>query len=87
MKKRLILPRMPPRREFQQRARQILQELQKTLMPDHAPEIIAINVETGEYVLGRAMHEAITAFRARWPDQISYLVRVDGGPVTRFHGM
>ena len=87
MKKRVILPRTMPRREFQQRGKQILQELQKTLLPEHAAEILAINVETGDYVLGRTLRDAIVAFRNRWPDQLSYAVRVDGGPVIKFHGM
>ncbi len=87
MKRELIRPRMPLGPEGRRRAKQILEELQKTLMPDHADEIIAINVQTGEYTLGRTMNEAIFAFRKRWPDLVSYVIRVDGGPVVKFHGM
>lgn len=87
MKKQRIFPRQLPRREFERRAEQILREIQKTLLPDHASEIVAINVETGEYTLGRTAREAQEAFRARWPNQLAYRVRVDGGPVFKFHGM
>ncbi len=87
MKKYLDMPKRMPRREFERRAKQILQEIQKTLLPEHASEIVAINVETGEYTLGSTTIEARTAFRKRWPGQLTYLIRVDGGPVVKFHGM
>ena len=87
MKKHFEMPRRLPRREFERRANDILKDLQKVLLPDHASEILAINVETGEYTLGRTTIEARKAFRERWPDQIAFLVRVDGSPVTKFHGM
>lgn len=87
MRKYLDMPRMLPRREHERRAKQILQELQKTLLPEHAKDIIAINVETGEYTLGPTPGEALDAYRQRWRDVLPYMVRVDGGPVIKFHGM
>jgi hypothetical protein len=48
---------------------------------------VAINVETGEYVLAPTLDEVYEAFDRRWPDQLSFVVRVDGGPVAKFHGM
>ena len=87
MKKQLDLPKpMLPGREFERRAKEILQRIQKELLPDHAAEIVAINVETGEYELGAGPLEAQTAFSRRWPGHICYLVRADGGPVNKFHG-
>lgn len=86
MKKGLKLPQMFRSREHTRRGEQILQQIQKTLLPEHASEIVAINVETGEYVLAHSGHEASVAFHKRWPDQISYMIRVDGGPVYKFHG-
>ena len=73
-------------RDFGKRANQILAELQKTLLPEHATEVIGINVDTGEYVLAADSHEAWQAFRMRWPDTLGYVVRVDGGPVAKFYG-
>jgi hypothetical protein len=55
-------------------------------MPEHAAEIVAINMVTGEYVLGRTSGEASDAYRARWPDILMFMCRVDGGPATKFHG-
>ncbi len=73
-------------RDFGKRAAQILAELQKTLLPEHASEVIGINVDSGEYVLAPDSHEAWQAFRRRWPGTLGYVVRVDGGPVVKFHG-
>ena len=49
-------------------------------------DIVAINVETGEYELGPGPLEAQTAFSKRWAGQVCYLVRGDGGPINKFHG-
>jgi hypothetical protein len=68
-------------------ARAILAELQKTLLPGHASEIVGINVDTREYVLGSTPDEVWTAFRERWPNSLAFVIRVDGGPVTKFHGI
>ena len=81
------LPKLLPRREADRRIEQFLAEIQRELMPDHAHDVVAINLETGEYVLGTEGLDAVMKFRARWPGQLSYLVRVDGGPVAKFHGM
>ena len=74
-------------RDFEKRAKQILAELQKTLLPEHASEVIGINVDTGEYVLAHDSHEVWQAFRKRWPGTLVYMIRVDGGPVMKFHGI
>jgi hypothetical protein len=73
-------------RDFERRAEQILAELQKTLLPEHASEVIAINVDTGEYVLAQDSGDAWQTFRERWPGTLGFVIRVDGGPVTKFYG-
>jgi len=75
------------RAEFSRRAQQYLAEIQKSLMPGHAAEFLAINMVTGEYALGKTAHEAVARHRSRWPDHLMYLCRVDGGPAYKFHGM
>ena len=72
--------------DFGKRAQQILATLQKTLLPEHASEVIGINVDTGEFVLAHTSEEAWKAFRERWPGTLGYVIRVDGGPVAKFHG-
>ncbi len=85
MKKALTTP-TASLRDFEKRADDILAELQKTLLPEHASEVIGINVDTGEYVLAATSAEAWQAFRERWPGTLGYVVPVDGGPVAKFHG-
>jgi hypothetical protein len=74
------------RAEFNRRADEFLKRIQEELMPDHAAEIVAINMMTGEYVLAPTSGQAFEAYRARWPDILMFLCRVDGGPSTKFHG-
>jgi hypothetical protein len=87
MKKHFDIPRpLVPGRDFERRAKEILQRVQKDLLPEHASDIVAINVETGEYELGHGPLEAQAAFGKRWTGQVCYLVRADGGPINKFHG-
>jgi hypothetical protein len=87
MKKHFGIPRpFLPGRDFERRAKEILQRIQKDLLPEHASDIVAINVETGEYELGQGPLEAQAAFGKRWTGKDCYLVRADGGPINKFHG-
>jgi len=79
-------PLMPPR-DFSKRAERRLAELQPALLPEHAVEVIAINVDTGEYLLAPDSGTAWQEFRNRWPGTLGFVCRVDGGPVVKFHGM
>jgi len=85
-KLKLKEPRLS-RTEFSRRAQQYLAEIQKTLMPEHAAEFVAIDMVTGEYTLGKTPQEASALFRSRWPSHLFFRCRVDGGPATKFHGM
>jgi len=75
------------RREFSRRARDFLQRIQEELPEEKAHEVVAINMETGEYVLAKSNAEATEAFWERWPDVLMYVCRVDGGPTVKFHGI
>jgi len=75
-----------PGKEFGRRAMAILEQIQPQLLPKHAKDIVAINVDTGEYELGLGPLEAETAFRKRFPGKLCFLVRGDGGPIYKFHG-
>jgi hypothetical protein len=74
------------RSELHRRADSFLKAIQAKLLPEHAKETVAINMVTGEYVLGRTPREAARAFEARWPDVLMFRCRVDGGPVAKFRG-
>ena len=72
--------------DFDRKGEAILTELQKTLLPDHAEDIIAIDVDGGDYYLGETRHEALAAFRREHPDRVAWVIRADGGPVVKYHG-
>ncbi len=74
------------RGEFNRRADSFLARIQKDLLPEHAHEILAINMETGEFVLGATAEEASEKFDKLWADVLMFKCRVDGGPVAKFHG-
>ena len=74
------------RREFNRRADDFLKKVQEKLLPEHARELVAINMVTGEYVLGETLREACIAYTRRWPKILFYLSRVDGGPAIKYHG-
>jgi hypothetical protein len=84
--RRQTAPPLRSLREADRRVEHILRELQQKLMPRHAAEVLAINPESGEYVLAATADEASDIFHERWPEQLAYVVRVDGGPVVKFHG-
>ena len=60
-----------------------LEKIQEELMPDKAKMVVAINMGTGEYVLGEDSRAAYEAFHKRWPDGGYYMCRVDGTPSMR----
>jgi hypothetical protein len=77
---------LPSMREFERRATEILAELQDKLLPEHASGVIGINVDTGQYVLGRSSEEVWDKFREKWPKSLGYVIGVDGSPVVKFYG-
>jgi hypothetical protein len=52
------------------------ERLKSALEPAHHGEIVVIEVESGDYFLGRSVVEAIKKGRTRHPDKLFYLVRV-----------
>lgn len=78
--------RPPSWTDFDTKGESLLKELQKSLLPDHAEEVIAIDVASGDYYLGETRHEALAAFRQEHPDRVAWVIRVDGGPVVKYHG-
>ena len=72
-------------REFRRRGDELLRELQESLLPEHANDIVAIDVDSGGYVLAQTRDEATRKFREKFPGQLFYRSRVDGGPVIKYH--
>ena len=60
-----------------------LEKIQQELMPEKAKSVVAINLDTGEYVLGKDSGEAAIAFKKRWPQMGYFICRADGTPSGR----
>ena len=74
---------LPNRKEFRRRAYERLHELQPSLLPEHAEDLIAIEPDSGEYVLAQDRRDVYDRFDEKFPDKLAYVMRVDGGPVLR----
>ncbi|MEK7857298.1 MAG: hypothetical protein AAB288_14500 [Acidobacteriota bacterium] len=73
--------------EFRRRGKQWLKTIQQELKCDNADKDIAINIDTGEYVLEDETGEDVFfVFRKKWPDAHPYICRVNGRPSIRFYG-
>lgn len=55
---------------------EIYKKIRDKLEPAHKGEFLAINVDTGEYWLGRTAAEADKKARENYPDEVFYLARV-----------
>jgi hypothetical protein len=73
-------------RDFGDRATGILQRIQPAILPQHAKDIVTINVDTGEYVLSSDTIEGQMEFSKRWPGTYAFQISGDGGPVYKFYG-
>jgi hypothetical protein len=68
---------------FERKALERLKEIQPLLLPEKAKYIVAIEPESGGYVVAKTVAEAAEEFRHRFPDKLYFMVRADGGPVMR----
>ncbi len=51
-------------------------ELKEKLEKEYIGKFVAIEVESGEYFLGETQMEATTKARKKFPDKITYLVKI-----------
>lgn len=66
--------------EIVEKGRKIYETIKDKLEPEHKGELVAIEVETGDYFLGRRVIEAIEKAKRKYPDKVFYVARV-GFPV------
>jgi hypothetical protein len=64
--------------------KEIYSRIRQRLEPDHRGEIVAIEVDSGDYFLGRTVTEATNEARKKHPDKVFYFVRV-GFPAVYVH--
>lgn len=70
-------------RDPRNQPKMVLRRIQPELTPEQQLQMIAINVLTGEYVLGDTVTEALDKFEAKWPDAPFYFCRADGEPADK----
>jgi len=64
--------------------KEIYNRIRRKLEPEHRGEIVAIEVDSGDYFLGRTVTEATSEARMKHPDKVFYFVRV-GFPAVYVH--
>lgn len=69
--------------DFERKALERLKEIQPELLPEKAHFIVAIEPESGGYVVAKTRDEAVREFRQRFPGKLLFLIRADGGPTMR----
>jgi len=62
--------------EIAEKGEKLYESIKKVLEPEHKGEIVAINVNTGDYFLGKTPQEADKKARERFPDEVFYIKRV-----------
>lgn len=59
-----------------EKAKKIYKKLRTTLEREHKGQVVAINIDSGEYVIGEDELEAARRARARFPGKVFYFFRV-----------
>ena len=67
-------------RKLVSKGKEIYRKLRDELEPQHKGEILAIEVDSGEYFFGKTVIEATDKGRGKYPDKVFYTVRI-GFPV------
>ena len=68
------------------KGREVYTQIGADLEQDHRGEAIAIEVNTGDYFLGKTGLEATEKARKKYPDKVFFVARVGRGPYFSFGG-
>lgn len=71
-------------RDLVPKGKEIYAAIKDELEKEHKGEIIAINVDTGDYFLGKSVIEAGDKGREKYPEAIFYFARIGYRAVHRF---
>lgn len=71
-----IIVRPVNKREIVEKGKAIYARLREQLEPEHNGEVILIEVESGDYFLGKNSVEARRKAREKYPDKVFYINRV-----------
>ena len=81
------MPRSPVSESVVEKARRVYDEKWRAqLEADHFGEVVAVEPESGEYVLGRNLLEITSAHTAKFGDKRVYIFRVGGGGAVKIGG-
>lgn len=56
--------------------KRIYEELKETLEVEHKGEYLAIEVETGDYFIGKTIEKVSQKARKKYPDKVFHLVKI-----------
>ncbi len=62
--------------ELVEKGKEIYKKIWDKLEPAHKGEIVAIEIKTGDYFLGKDLVEADEKAREKYPDEVFYLARI-----------
>lgn len=73
--------------DVMEKARRVYDErLRATLEAEHFGEVIAVEPESGEYVLGKDFQAVSQACRQKFAGKLTYTFRVGGGSAVKIGG-
>jgi len=68
--------RIVDKNELVEKGKEIYKKIKDRLEPAHKGEIVAIEVKTGDYFLGKDMVEADEKAREKYPDEVFYFNKI-----------
>jgi hypothetical protein len=60
-----------------------LEKVRSQISPDDFERVVAVDRETGNFVIGDSFGQAFREFRKKYPDAWPYISKVDGSPALR----
>ena len=68
--------RIVDKHELVEKGKEIYKKIKDRLEPAHKGEIVAIEVKTGDYFLGKDVVEADEKAREKYPDEVFYFNKI-----------
>ncbi len=68
--------RIMDKNELVEKGKEIYKKIKDKLEPAHKGEIVAIEVKTGDYFLGKDLIEADEKAREKYPDEVFYFNKI-----------
>ena len=68
--------RMVDKNELVEKGKEIYKKIKDKLEPSHKGEIVAIEIKTGDYFVGKDVIEADEKAREKYPDDVFYFNKI-----------